>query len=158
MDTSSVVLLIAVLVTVISFMSSAIVYVGRILVYDESPALVVRAVEPVTTVLKSGDPFRYYLAYDKRMDCEPPLGSSEISYRVWSYQPNEVPTFVWLDYARPSRAPPGRNQRLATPSTIPLPHLAPGPYGFQFRAIYHCKNSSGPQTIDGPIVKFAVVQ
>lgn len=157
LDTSGVVLLIAFMVALISFASSAITAVGKRAFYDDSPAIVVRGIDPVSITLKSGESFKYFLSYDKRTDCDPPLGSSDVSYRLWSYPPNEEPSYVWIDYSRPSRAPPGKNMRLPTPSVIPLPGLAPGPYGFQFRAVYVCKNASAPQTIDGPIIKFAVV-
>ncbi len=143
-------------IAALSFFSSAIISLGRMAIYDDSPAIIVRAVDPVSTSLKAGEPFQYFLAYDKRADCHPPLGSAEISYRVWVYPPNDDPSFVWIDYSRASRALPGKNMRLTTPSSVPLPALVPGPYGFQFRAVYHCKHASAPQTIDGPIIKFSI--
>lgn len=150
-------LLIAIVVAVVSMLSSAILALGRAAIYDDSPALVVHAVEPVSVLLRRGEPIQYTLVYDKRHDCHPPQGSSEISYRIWFYPKGEPPSFIWADYSRPSRAEPGVNMRLPTPSRIPIPPLAAGEYGFQFRATYNCAKASGPQSIDGPVLKFRVV-
>lgn len=155
---SAIVLMIAVLVAIVSIASSAVSAALKALIYDDRPALIVRAVEPVTTRLKPGAPMQYYLVYDKRPDCDPPAGKSEVSYRVWHYPANAPAWYEWLDYSRPSRAVPGVNVRLPDPSRIPLPSLNPGNYGFQFRSVYQCAKASGPQTIDGPVISFTVTE
>lgn len=150
-------LIIAGVLAIVSLASSAITAVASSAIYDDRPALIVRSIEPLSTTLRPGQPLEYYMTYDKRSGCDFPEGKSEVNYRVWKYPLDQPAWYEWLDYSRPSRAAPGVAMRLPDPSRIPLPALAPGTYGFQFRSIYHCRRASRPQVIDGPIIRFTVV-
>jgi len=156
---SSIVLLVAIATAAVSVVSTVGAVLVKAAMYDDSPAIVVRNGRLLSTVLKPGDPIRQVFEYDKRADCHPPGGSSEIAYRIWRFPVSGEAYYDWLDYNRPSRAEPGRNMSTVdSPSVVPLPNLAPGNYAFQWRAVYRCARASATQTIDGPMLPFAVVQ
>ena len=124
--------------------------------YDDRPAMVYHDLSLITGTLAPGASLAFTMRYTKRRECHPPLGTSEISYRIWHYPLLAPAYFQWIPYARPSRALSGDDVELPSPSVIPMPKLPPGDYGFQIRASYVCKRASEDQTIDSPIVPFAV--
>lgn len=136
--------------------------------YDHSKVFEIYEIEYLSTSLKPGEPFGYRLAeYYKREDCAPPQGRGELRYILHDYNvdrlPNGQPTRTWIDYGRDSRSGGGKGHRsLDDFSLIPLgpPYMAPlmpGSYALQWRATYHCANSSEPVVMMGPLMEFTVI-
>jgi hypothetical protein len=111
----------------------------------------------VKSALVSGENLVFLMTYTKRAECHPPLGSSDISYRVWHRHEIGNGHYQWLDYAELSKAPAGVMATLPSPTVIPMPPLSGGRYGFQIQARYQCAGSSGEQVINSPIVPFTII-
>lgn len=157
LDSASVVLLVAIIVAVLSLTSSMITAFARSVFYDDRPAMVFHKFDVVPNEIARGNPLKFVMTYTKRAECHPPLGTSEISYRVWYYPRDGAPYYRWLSFGRPSLAPAGTNVVLTSPTIVPMVDLDPGTYGFQVRAKYTCGGASDEQEIDSPVAPFRVV-
>lgn len=123
------------------------------MMYDDRPAMVLSNIHILTKTLGSGQQFSYEFDYDKRLECSPPSGSGEVTYRVWFDDGNGYERFHVVDPTTISYADPAQHHRT---TKVSLPPLDPGKYMLQWRSHFVCSGASKPQTFDGPMMPFEV--
>lgn len=124
------------------------------ILYDDRPAMVVSNLRTISTQVKQGDPFIYQFDYDKRVECYPPKGKGEVTYRIWFEDNGAFERYHVVDPVTISYADPALHHRV---TTVTIPVLPPGKYMMQWRVNFICAGASKPQSWDGAMMPFEVV-
>lgn len=123
--------------------------------YDDSPPINFLSARLEKTVLRAGEPIKMSFVYTKRRNCHPPLAPPAlVRFRVWLKEKD----YVWLRYENRSYAPDSRLPRETPFREIPMPHLEPGNYQFQWTAMYECSGASHPITVESPKLPFSITE
>lgn len=125
--------------------------------YDDRPAVTVHEMTVLTPVVSPGGTLRYQSIYSKRAECHPPLGSGEVSYRLYGSSAADATRHAIYDFdlRREARWPPGERLTFETSVRIPA-DIPPGTYRFVNVTTYECRNGSAKQTVRSPGVEFTV--
>lgn len=123
---------------------------------DDRHPMEIRNIKVVSQKLVHGDQFVYEFDYNKRIECYPPKGTGEVTYRVWLQDQigNTYSKFLWVDPSTISYTDPAKHHRQ---TAVDLPFLRPGQYLMQYRARFVCEGASKVLEFDGPLMPFEVV-